>query len=59
MKHDDLYRKAEQAISEVHGDTSVAPEENETSLRSLRDHIDTLLDALEVDKRSRQQQDEG
>ena len=57
--HDELYQEAEEAISAVHGDTSVAPEKNAESLRSLRGHIDDLLDALEADKRRQDGSDEG
>lgn len=45
----DSYERAEKAITDFFGDTSVEPEETKQGLQGLRDHIDTLLDALAAD----------
>lgn len=47
------YEKAEKAINDFFGDTDKTPEETMEGLSGLRDHIETLMDALDADlKRS-------
>lgn len=43
------YDKAEKAITDYFGDTSNTPEETKEGLQGLRDHIETLLEALAAD----------
>lgn len=45
----DTYERAEQAINNYFGDTSRTPAETKEGLQGLRDHIETLIDALEAD----------
>lgn len=45
----DSYEKAEKAINDFFGDTSKEPKETKEGLQGLRDHIETLIDALEAD----------
>jgi len=47
--HELLYKKAEVALCRVHGDTSVSPESTFKSLKSLREHLDMLIEAVEDD----------
>lgn len=48
-KHDGLVIAAKTAINEVHGDTSVDQQHTLDSLRDIREHIDTQIEALEDD----------
>lgn len=43
------YDKAEKAITDYFGDTTNTHEATKQGLIGLRDHIDTLLDALDAD----------
>ena len=55
-----LVQAAEEAINEVHADTSVPLETTLDDLRGLRDHIETLIDATECDIRRKQEvEDDG
>lgn len=45
----DSYDKAEKAITDFFGDTSRSPEQTKEGLQGLRDHIETLLEALAAD----------
>lgn len=45
----DTYERAEKAINDYFSDTSRGPAETKEGLHGLRDHIETLLDALEAD----------
>lgn len=45
----DTYNRAEAAIMEFFGDTSRTAEETKEGLVGLRDHITTLIEALEAD----------
>ncbi len=44
--HNDLVKKANEAIRAVHNDTSVGKEENLESLEELRDECEMLIEAL-------------
>lgn len=44
-----MLKKAKKAISDLFGDTSVSPEETLSYLEELRDEIDSLIDAIELD----------
>ncbi|MBP8202387.1 MAG: hypothetical protein KAX70_00580 [Pseudomonas sp.] len=43
------YDQIEEAITKYFGDTSRSPEETRNGLTGLRDHIETLLEALATD----------
>lgn len=49
MSHEALVEKAIEAIKEVFGDTSVSKRETISSLKSLIDEIEIMVDALEND----------
>lgn len=43
------YERAEKAINDLFGDTTNPPEQTREDLQGLRDHIETLLEALAAD----------
>ena len=43
------YERAEKAITDLFGDTTQKPTKTRDDLQGLRDHIDTLLEALAAD----------
>jgi len=43
------YQKVLDVISELHSDTSVSLGEAISNMKGVRDHVDSLIDALEVD----------
>ncbi len=45
--HEQLLEDAKKAADKLFSDTSVALSETKASLRDLREHIDTLIDAVE------------
>lgn len=49
MDHEAKVEAANEAIRKVYGDTSVSAEETASSLQSLRDHIDVMLETLNGD----------
>ena len=49
MDHEAKVEAANKAIRQVYGDTSVSAEETASSLQSLKDHIDVMLDTLNDD----------
>jgi hypothetical protein len=46
MTHDELYERAEKAITEVFSDTSVSPQQTETDLIALIEHAEILISTL-------------
>jgi len=49
MSHEARYQEVEKAIDRLFSDTSVPAETTLRSLRTLRDHLDCLIDAVESD----------
>jgi len=47
MKHEALFQKADQAIRDLHGDTSVSQSKTLESLRDLRATISIMIETLE------------
>jgi hypothetical protein len=45
--HDQLFEDAEKAADKLFSDTSVALSETRASLCALREHVETLIDAVE------------
>ena len=56
--HDQLVKKAADAIREVHGDTSVSARQTRESLRHLAGELDILREAVEDDLKG-SKDDEG
>ena len=48
MTHEELLKRAKEAINGVFSDTSVSKEQAAESLQQLIDEIDILLEALEL-----------
>jgi Mg2+ and Co2+ transporter CorA len=48
MRHSDLLKRAKDAIDQLHSDTSVSASKTLQSLRDVKEHLETTIEALEA-----------
>lgn len=57
MDHMELIERAVTAIQQVHSDMSVSQQDTLQSLQSIRDEVDTMIEAVEIDIHGQEKED--